>query len=87
MFSSTCANPACTTDFDYRRGRLFRFQRAPQNEGRTVSSCVEHFWLCDACSSAYTIAYLGGRGVLLGLELTAAVARRAATRDSAFYEQ
>lgn len=68
MFSSKCANAECSTPFDYRRGRFFRFQREPQDGSGASPSGVEHFWLCDRCASTYTIVYLHGHGVLAELE-------------------
>ena len=58
MFSSQCANPQCSIEFDYRSGRLFCSQRELLNGSGTVSSGVEHFWLGDGCSSAYALVRL-----------------------------
>jgi hypothetical protein len=63
-----CANPACTARFHYfrhgRDGRLFQVERRSNGAGKNGVSNgaaknghnVEHFWLCAACSAAYTIA-------------------------------
>jgi hypothetical protein len=52
---SKCANPDCLQEFDYRRGRYFRFHqghRAGELPANTHS--VQHFWLCETCSHEYT---------------------------------
>ena len=71
-----CANPACTSAFEWLKGgKLFRFHRDPTPlptvDGSPVrpdhSHHVEHFWLCERCSHIYTLGYEPGRGVLIRL--------------------
>jgi len=63
---STCANPECSMEFDYREGKLFRFHKnhAP-GEPRPNTHCVQHFWLCGRCAATYTLDYCETTGVLL----------------------
>jgi len=53
---SRCANPDCSSSFDYRSGRFFCFRRphAP-NEPPANAHSVWHFWLCGACSQTHTL--------------------------------
>jgi len=61
-----CAHPDCSSDFDSGHGRLFRFQRDPQqNQQPSHWHSVKHFWLCGRCSEIYTIGYRKGLGVVL----------------------
>jgi hypothetical protein len=61
-----CANPNCSSDFDYSKGRLFRFQQFPQQEKQPSNwHAVKHYWLCARCCVNYTIEYQKGVGVLL----------------------
>lgn len=60
-----CANPECSSQFDYREGQLIR---APQfsSTGGTGKSCqFTHFWLCGRCSNQFCLEYQKGRGVSL----------------------
>ena len=61
-----CANPNCNCEYDYGRGRLFRFQQ-PQSPEKMLpnSHGVKHFWLCARCSQKHTIEFQKGVGVLL----------------------
>jgi hypothetical protein len=69
-----CANPSCAAAFEWLAGgKLFRFQRE-NNEFAQVgeldaaannSHTVGHFWLCERCSSIYTLKYEPGRGVVI----------------------
>jgi hypothetical protein len=69
-----CANPSCAASFDWLAGgKLFRFPRerhelAP-TDGRDTSASgshpIGHFWLCERCSSVYTLHYEPGRGVVI----------------------
>jgi hypothetical protein len=61
MFS-VCANPDCQAPFDYRRGRLFRFEK---HHPGANSRSLQHFWLCALCSRLYTLEYRGEAGVLI----------------------
>ena len=69
-----CANPSCAASFDwFAGGKLFRFQRehhdlAPVNghdSNASGSHPIGHFWLCERCSSVYTLRYETGRGVAI----------------------
>lgn len=50
-----CANPACSTPFDYRQGRLY-FRPMKLLDGSQPASYhgVEHLWLCASCSKTYS---------------------------------
>lgn len=61
-----CANPACRVAFDYHNGRYFRFHKIQHaGEQRPNTHCVQHFWLCQTCSTEYTLEHHADRGVLL----------------------
>ncbi len=82
---SKCANPACSTRFQYLRdGKLFqieveaRAQTGMHLVGKKPSHKVEHFWLCGACSKRMTLAYQRGKGVIT-LPLTSSVRAAAAS--------
>jgi hypothetical protein len=48
-----CANPACPNLFRHlSQGRI----RSPRR--------VEHYWLCDECSSLLTLTFEKGRGMI-----------------------
>ena len=65
---SRCANPDCGASFDYRQGRLFRFQQShPQRQTPARTHSVWHLWLCKACSEIYTLEYRQDLGVLFDL--------------------
>ncbi len=54
-----CANPQCCKPLHYlREGRIFVFDSpdplASAKDGKVVRR-MEHFWLCGACSDAYTL--------------------------------
>jgi hypothetical protein len=59
-----CANPACTVPFrSLREGKLF-LAETPSTDASAVFDGTrrklrrrEHFWLCDACSSHYTLRF------------------------------
>jgi hypothetical protein len=65
-----CANPACTVPFrSIREGKLFLAEnRNLQDRTSGVSSFRklrrEHFWLCDACSSHFTLRFDSDRGMM-----------------------
>ena len=71
---SKCANPECPTLFDLQlHGKFYRFNRDPVR-GTDSSSApspalghrdIEHFWLCEPCSVAYTLTYEVDRGIQL----------------------
>lgn len=65
-----CANPSCAAAFEWMAGgKLFRFHRQSGNaEEGTASHAspshrMEHFWLCERCSTMYTLNYQPGQGV------------------------
>jgi hypothetical protein len=61
-----CANPNCSSDFDYGQGRLFRFQQTPQQEKQPSNwHAVKHYWLCARCCENFTIEYHKGTGILI----------------------
>ncbi len=63
---SICANPECAVPFDYRRGRFFRFHRAPlHGQVAPNTHSVQHFWLCKSCSDVYTMELASGMGVVI----------------------
>jgi hypothetical protein len=63
---SECANPDCRAAFDYHNGRYFRFHKIQHaGEQRPNTHCVQHFWLCQSCSTEYTLNYHADRGVFL----------------------
>ena len=59
-----CSNPDCEKTFDYRRGRLFRFDNS-QSDRENAASCVRHFWLCDGCSLTHDLECCLGMGVMI----------------------
>ncbi len=68
---SKCANPACTTPFQYLRdGKLFQIELDSTAQSgihvvnKLPSRKVEHFWLCGPCSARLTLAYQRGKGVI-----------------------
>jgi hypothetical protein len=71
-----CANPACSTAFDWLAGgKFFRFQPvsaaiASQAEGaRLVAGThgVWHYWLCEPCSRVFSLAQNESKTVVLKL--------------------
>ncbi len=81
---SKCANPACSTPFQYLRdGKLYQIELDANAQsglhlvGKKPAHKVEHFWLCGACAKLMTLAYMRGKGVItlpLGNAARAAVA-------------
>ncbi len=68
---SKCANPACSTPFQYlREGKLFQIEtELPQASGihlvgKRSGRKVEHFWLCGPCSTQMTLGFQNGKGVI-----------------------
>ena len=66
-----CANPACTAPFlSLRQGKLFLAETfssdmSPVYDGnRRKLRRREHFWLCDACSSHFTLRFDPTLGML-----------------------
>jgi hypothetical protein len=71
-----CANPACPTAFHWLKGgKFFRFSLykgsacAAQHaeEADCKNPCVKHYWLCETCSSVFTLVHEGEKGVMLKL--------------------
>lgn len=63
---SKCANPACTTAFQYLRdGRLFQMETgAHQRADKKTPRRIEYFWLCNRCAAELTLRYEPGTGVV-----------------------
>jgi hypothetical protein len=65
-----CSNPACSVPFrSLREGKLFVTEnRDPQAERRGPSSIRklrhEHFWLCESCSSHFTLRFDNDWGMM-----------------------
>lgn len=70
-----CANPACSNPFRrLSEGKLFQVETeylAPAGNDRKIQSHlgrlprrVEHFWLCNQCSSFLTLTFEKGRGMI-----------------------
>jgi hypothetical protein len=84
---SKCANPACSTPFQYmREGKLFRFEdletRADRSRPHLVTERktprhIEHFWLCGPCSTGLTVSFDPQRGIVV-VPIAAPRARTAA---------
>jgi hypothetical protein len=71
---SECAHPNCSASFHHRRGRLFRFPKQSVEGGRPANThSVQHFWLCEACLSTYSLKYHEGEGVTLRRHFETAV--------------
>ncbi|MGA8142476.1 MAG: hypothetical protein WB987_01130 [Candidatus Acidiferrales bacterium] len=65
MFSK-CANPDCSTQFDFHQGQFFRFHNGHVDvEPGAKNHAVQHFWLCERCCETYTLRYEERRGVLI----------------------
>ena len=67
---SKCANPDCNTRFRYlRNGKLFRFEVAvgtlDSAKGKKPAHKLEHFWLCEECSSSLTLRYDSNQGLMV----------------------
>jgi hypothetical protein len=58
-----CANGKCAEPFDYRKGRLFRFQHGLKSIEPGTGHAVVHFWLCAKCTKIYTLEYREKSGV------------------------
>ncbi len=60
---SKCANPSCTTSFNYfNEGKLFEFDVDPVSgtclhplKVKRPASNRELFWLCGRCAATYTL--------------------------------
>ena len=70
-----CANPSCAASFDwFAGGRLFRFPRGADGQVPAAYAndpmardfhTTAHFWLCEKCSSVYTLQQEPGHGVVI----------------------
>lgn len=66
-----CANPSCTAPFrSLREGKLFLAETPPQDANHSLDGPRrkmprrEHFWLCAACSTHFTLCFDTDRGML-----------------------
>jgi hypothetical protein len=66
-----CANPACSVPFrSLREGKLFLAETFPSDVSaafdgnRRKLRRREHFWLCAACSSHFTLRFDTAQGML-----------------------
>lgn len=69
-----CANPACTIPLRLSQGKFFLVESGdltapisrPGAPNRRIRSPrrVEHYWLCDECSSLLTLTFERGRGMI-----------------------
>ena len=82
---SKCANPACTTPFQYlHEGKLFQFEVSNPGprlvEENSSARKVEYFWLCGRCAVTMTLAFERHRGpVVVPLKKQGMVHRAAAS--------
>jgi len=61
-----CANTACPTAFHWLGGgKFFRFRA--DGDSATGHHGVQHYWLCEHCCDAFTLAYEEEHGVILKL--------------------
>ena len=81
-----CANPACTVPFrSLREGKLFLAETYPPsyetaaNGNRRKLPRREHFWLCQACSSQFTLRFDTEQGMMT-VPLSQGSASRVGTR-------
>jgi hypothetical protein len=51
LMSLKCANTACEQHFHIKTGRLF-YLRIPRGK---AAHHIRHFWLCQTCSTIYTV--------------------------------
>ena len=66
-----CANPTCTVPFrSLREGKLFLAETLPMemdgvfDGSRRKTRRREHFWLCDTCSTHFTLRFDPNFGML-----------------------
>jgi len=60
-----CANPECSSEFDYRQGCLYRFHKQPLDGHPANTHSVQHLWLCKECARVYRLDYEPCRGIFL----------------------
>lgn len=87
-----CANPACPVPFrSLHEGKLFLAETFPSDLNAAFDGTRrklrrrEHFWLCDACSMAFTLRFdttLGMLTVPLGDRARTGQLSRAASNAS-----
>jgi hypothetical protein len=64
-----CANPTCAVPFLLlREGKLFLAEPYPSNpaafdENRRKERRREHFWLCSACATDFTLRFDSTQGI------------------------
>jgi hypothetical protein len=66
-----CAHPVCFAQFRYlHQGKIFRVQTP--RPAKQAKELFEYFWLCDACSKKFKVAFTEGTvtTVPLYLQLT-----------------
>ena len=64
-----CANPSCMVPFrSLREGKLFLAETVPAEPNASLDRRKvrrrEHFWLCDACCTHYTLRFDPASGML-----------------------
>lgn len=66
-----CANPACSVPFrSLHEGKLFLAETFPTDLNAVFDGSRrklrhrEHFWLCDACSLAFTLRFDAALGMI-----------------------
>lgn len=70
-----CANPQCTSLFDYREGQLIRVPRQMDESDSESPREIKHFWLCGPCATRYVLEYRGGKEVVISPNPIARVQR------------
>jgi hypothetical protein len=78
-----CANPKCTSLFDYREGQLIRVPRQLDDSDPDRPREIKHFWLCGECASRYVLEYRGGKDVVISPNPIARVQRHPRTTAAA----
>lgn len=65
-----CANPPCAVPFlSLREGKLFLAETVPSDQATFDSNRRkvrrrEHFWLCDACATHFTLRFDSSQGMM-----------------------
>ncbi len=73
-----CANPTCSSQFDYREGQLIRAPKDLRAGNLEATSEFKHFWLCGKCASRYFLEYRRGEGVVMSPRPIARIERESA---------